>query len=286
MSNKSIASETGSAKAKYSLFPAQSAADKKCDPLVALAMPPIVQDQRNAQVLCDTEPIQNTGNKPVHRKSRSRTVTLELRQHRASVLLGAGQYNHQCRSPAATDDMIMFNFGIMDLKGSSKSSSKALTSSDVDFESTLEFLKAPYKPTIKEPIRVPSGRRASGQSSSSVTIESAGPPPTRALPAIPTTDKQDFRISRSSQRSYYSQHSRPTSKRSIKRFTPDDPSFLERHASANGRSHTISTPSEFANSTTSGAPILPVLFSGSQVDSSKTNESRSRSRGRQKSIGR
>lgn len=187
---------SGLPKIKYSLFPAPSAPEAKPEaPRKAeLTLPGRSLSVANAAA-------------PKHGKSRSRTVTLELRQHRISTLLAAGAYDLPQRSPAATDDMILSNFGIArnDTPASPLPDAKVPALGDLYID--LDFLKGPYREQPKQSSTPASRRGSAARSISSVhsTKGPAGPPPVGPLPAVPAGSRRSSRTQRSSQHSQHSQ---------------------------------------------------------------------------------
>jgi len=195
--NGSLAEATcGLPKIKYSLFPAPSAPEAKPE-----------TPRKSESTLPGRSLSVANAVAPKHRKGRSRTVTLELQQHRISTLLAAGAYDLPQRSPAATDDMILSNFGIArnDAPASPLPTAKVPALGDLYID--LDFLKGPYNEQPKQSSMPASRRGSAARSISSVnsTKGPAGPPPMGPLPAVPTCSRRSSRTQRSSQHSQHNQ---------------------------------------------------------------------------------
>lgn len=186
----------GMPKPKYSLFPSRSNTITKTQLLSGPSAdassinltfsPPEHHDQ-----------IRALEKAPRHMKSRSRTVTLELRQHRVSALLIAGTYHEPQRSPAATDDMILSNFGVFREEPPASPMPELRVPRLADLNFDLDFLKTPYSGVTKKPSKCAGSRRGSSTKSiSSVHSDNSavisriplGPPPVGPLPAVPDSN--------------------------------------------------------------------------------------------------
>lgn len=214
--NMSSAGSTGSVpKAKYSLFPVCPPAETKHEPLTS---PSALRTCTPAPSIAHPQPHTKSrihpGMQVRHQKSRSRTVTLELRQHRKSALLGAGEFSQPQRSPAVTDDMIISNFGVARDEGpaSPMPEIKVPGLSDLNFD--LDFLRTPYKAPGKQQSPGLKTRRTSSTRSASSTRHErktslakapVGPPPAGPLPEVPSHSRPASRTNRSSQQSQKSQ---------------------------------------------------------------------------------
>lgn len=220
--NISRANSNNSARrGKYSLFPSCLPPEVKEEPLASPSalIPPTLTTQIHGNIEPEEhEPLENGAQR---QKSRSRTVTLELRQHRVSALLSAGGLDQPQRSPAVTDEMIMSNFGVARNEPPPSPMPEIRVPGLKDLNIDLEFLKKPYRAPSKnhsqpsEPRRVPSGRRISvSRTDSPMMLAKApigsppiGPPPTGPLPAVPTDSRRSSsRTNRSSQQSQRSQN--------------------------------------------------------------------------------
>ncbi|KAK5944112.1 hypothetical protein PMZ80_003393 [Knufia obscura] len=203
-----VESTGGPTKAKYSLFPVGSPPESKSDvqakSVVSLSPGP-------ASPELNTPLPRLVTSAPKHRKGRSRTVTLELRQHRKSTLLAAGEFDLPQRSPAVTDDMITFNFGITRNDPPASPMPDIKVPRLVDLNLDLDFLRNPYRQPLKKQSPASVTRQVSASRSISSlhnTKAPAGPPPTRPLPAVPSGSQHLPQTQRSSQYSQHSQHSR------------------------------------------------------------------------------
>lgn len=185
----------GMPKPKYSLFPSRSDTLTRKEPL---SSPPIHVTSTTTTLIPvqDRKQVKSPENLPRHKKSRSRTVTLELRQHRFSTLLAAGTYDLPQRSPAVTDDMIMSNFGVFrdDPPASPLPDNRVPGLAELNID--LDFLKAPYADSAAGKSKKSESRRASSAKSiSSIRSDQSammskippGPPPAGPLPAVPDT---------------------------------------------------------------------------------------------------
>lgn len=297
--------ETTGTKPKYSLFPVKSGSESKDEPLaspnslIQTTSPPKSQPGTRSSSRATSRLSQEAKSFSKHRKSRSRTVTLELRQHRKSALLGVGQFEMPLRSPAVTDDMIMSNFGVRTkaIPSSPLPKSKVPGLADLTFD--LDFLRMPYEQQAK---RSTAGnhRTSSTRSVSSVYSDGSaafskapqGPPPVGPLPAVPP--QRNSQASRISQYSQHSNASRYSSRRSTRNSKPDhgirnnlSRSELCIDKSTNDETPTPHKHSRTLSSTLNGVeptePLPPPPYTRKKsVDNS---QGRSRSRGRQKSTG-
>lgn len=215
--NASTTGSTGSVpKAKYSLFPVCPPPEHKNEvigsppalskplPVPAIVEPPRPQSRSRA----------NSRTEARHQTSKSRTVVLELQQHRVSALLGAGEFAQPQRSPAVTDEMIMSNFGMALDKppASPLPATKVPGLSDLVFD--MDFLKMPYRAPSTRQASAPRVRRSSSTKSVSSTRHGrstslakvpAGPPPAGPLPEVPSHYRE-------SSRTYCSSHPRSKSR--------------------------------------------------------------------------
>lgn len=195
--NASTAGSSGSVpKAKYSLFPVCPPLESKPEMLASpprlskpLPIPAIIEPRSDSRMQIHiAEPDGR------HQRSRSRTVVLELKQHRKSALLGAGEFMQPQRSPAVTDEMIMCNFGVAydEPPASPMPEIKVPGLGDLAFD--MDFLKMPYRPPSTQQAAAPASRRASSTRSASASRHErstsmskipAGPPPAGPLPDVP-----------------------------------------------------------------------------------------------------
>lgn len=229
--------ETVSAKPKYTLFPVRSVQESKDEPLaspnelIKTTSPPRSRSMsRMVSRAASRSSNHEAKLSSKHRKSRSRTVTLELRQHRKSALLGVGQFDMPLRSPAVTDDMIMSNFGVKTQAVPQSPLPVSQVPGLADLTFNLEFLKMPYQQQTKRLTqgnhRSPSTRSVSStysDASAGVSKAPAGPPPVGPLPAVPQRSSQASGISQYSQHSNMSRYS---SKKSTRQSKPS-PSISE-----------------------------------------------------------
>ena len=296
-------------KPKYSLFPAQSTVEARLEHLVSpkVLVPP--QPKSNTPQLAKLRSEQDlksgryVSKDAKHKKSRSRTVTLELRQHRVSALLTTGEFALPQRSPAVTDDMIMSNFGVAMEKppASPLPVIKVPGLNDLAFD--LDFLKKPYnyqtRSTTAETKRGSNARSISSiQSDASTAVPKmpAGPPPAGPLPAVPDLNRDSPRTSRSSQLSAHSQQSKTrrsgtSTKPELKQDYKNDPPLStspERTMQVFSQVHTVNCqqPLHRHRRTISGSvegPPPPDRTSSRASDTTRNIRTRSRSRGRRKS---
>lgn len=220
-------------KAKYSLFPARPPPEPKTEPVAnpATWIPPnaSAQPAKSVKPKEDKESIDDAP----HKRSRSRTVTLELRQHRVSALLGAGDFDLPQRSPAVTDDMIMCNFGVARNEPPPSPMPKIRVPGLSDLKIDLSFLNTPYndqqgkQKALLESKRISKARRISivhGDALTAVPKAPIGPPPSGPLPAVPpSVGRKSSRNTRSSRCSHSSTYS--ISDKSVQQ-TPLDPKLL------------------------------------------------------------
>ncbi|KAK5101680.1 hypothetical protein LTS08_004139, partial [Lithohypha guttulata] len=182
----SLPSEPTSAsqKAKYSLFPVRTNTVTKKDFVVSpkALSPSILTSECHPAVPRVT--VADSGTK--QRKRRSRTVTLELRQHRVSALLATGTYDLPQRSPAATDDMIMSKFGTAYNRAPPSPLPETEVPGLCDLNFDLDFLRPIHTDGIAKSVKLTPERRGSGAKTSpsmytdiTTTIPRAplGPPP-------------------------------------------------------------------------------------------------------------
>lgn len=187
-----IEAASGLPKIRYTLFPTPHALETKLE--TPIESKPTLPDTSSSMLKAAT---------PKHRKNRSRTLTLELRQHRISTLLAAGGYDPPQRSPAATDDMITFNFGVArdDAPASPLPDVKVPGLSDLYID--LDFLTGSYKEQHDQSSTPDSRKGSIAPAVSSVysTKGPAGPPPVGPLPAVPTMSRRSSKVQRRSQHS-------------------------------------------------------------------------------------
>ena len=219
-------------KPKYSLFPTTTIPESK--PVPVTSPPAVVVNpssrpatrQGSIEIEKQQKLLRSHGKGSVqldHQRTRSRTVTLELRQHRFSTLLGVGATNYDLpqRSPAVTDDMIMFGFGVREDSPPSSPMPPPPVPSLADLNLDLKFLRSEYKPEPrKSSISIEQRKSLPRKNSASIKADvPTGPPPSGPLPAIPTIptiptipaipadSRRSSRTTRSSQYSQYSQFS-------------------------------------------------------------------------------
>lgn len=283
-----------SSKPKYSLFPVRSVPETKDEPLASPTI--FVQPATRPKSRSRSKPTNDEGSKdyPRHRKSRSKTVTLELRQHRKSALLGLGQFDKPLRSPAVTDDMIMSNFGVKTKSVPLSPMPNSTVPGLADLSFGLDFLKTPYENQLQK--HTPEIRRASSAKSIS-SIQSdgssafakvpAGPPPAGPLPAIPTGNPRDSRASRTSQYSQCSQTSRNGNRRSNQRVksgpTIEKLSVIEPCRSQHITSESITPISSSSLNDRHMREASPPAYVSKQSFEDSEQRARSRSRARRKS---
>lgn len=293
--NTSHAGTVGSAtKPKYSLFPVPSVPESKDEPITS---PPIfIRPATRTQSRTQSRTSSRISDKEIksfskHRKTRSRTVTLELRQHRKSALLGVGQLDIPLRSPAVTDDMIMSNFGVTTQREPLSPMPVVKVPGLADLTFDLDFLRMPYDEQAKRPTAT-NQRSMSTRSVSSLRSDTSaafskapvGPPPAGPLPAVPQRNSQ---ASRSSQYSQHSQMSRFSSRRNTTRSkpTPSGDDGLSRSEiftveTTSGEEAAPHKHTRTISSSLNGPP--PSAFTNCTSLEKSQSRSRSRSRGRQK----
>lgn len=283
-------------KAKYSLFPACPPTETKDEPLVdpsaflqPLSIPKIIESHHDSK--SRTYP----GTEIRHHKSGSRTVTLELRQHRVSALLGAGEFSQAQRSPAVTDDMIMANFGIVrnEPPASPMPEIRVPGLSDLGFD--MDFLRTPYTAPSKNRSPAPRDRRTSSTRSisssrheMSTTLAKApvGPPPAGPLPAVPMGGRQSFQTNRSSHQSQRSQ-SRKSDQHIIEEVQESEHTLYSTQLSMSPKGERVSEGDrQYRRRTKSNSTNGPALYnttSNNNYEPASHSRSRSQSRGRRRS---
>jgi len=286
-----IESAGGPPKARYSLFPTQQAPGKKPEVLKTPTEPILSESSSCQDHTSMPNPVDNIKSAPKHKKSRSRVATLELRQHRISTLLAAGDYGLPQRSPAVTDDMIMSNFGI----GQDGTPTSPMPDIKVpglgDLHMDLDFLKGPYRTPYKQSSTLETSRSSGALSSSGSQRAKTplGPPPAAPLPAVPSGSRSSSRTQRSRQ------HSQSSVKNSTKRETrihtnaeqqrsidPKPPTYEEPPIYGSNVDEPRSRHRRTISSSLDGLPPASRPSNSVQGQTGQS-KSRSRSRGRQKS---
>jgi len=211
-----------SSKPKYSLFPVRSSTDGKVESLVipptTMACIPTSNKAKVGRVTIK----ENGTSEYQQQKARSRTLTLNARDQRVSAFLRPGDFDKPQRSPAATDEMIMMNFGApcIEVPASPMPIGRVPGLNDLKFD--MEFLRGAYKQEANQNTSFVERRKIPGiKSMSNLLSETSflvakapvGPPPAGPLPAIPTDSRRSSRTTnRSSQWSQSSQCSQQSKK--------------------------------------------------------------------------
>lgn len=284
-------SSTSARKPKYSLFPAcppsEIRQERLADPskfLQPLVIPKIVESHH------DTRSRTYPGTENRHQKSESRTVTLELRQHRISTLLGAGEYSQAQRSPVMTDSMFFHNFGITRNDPPASPMPEIRVPGLVDLKFDMDFLRTPYRapsnsysPASKNR-RTPSLRSVSSsrhERSTSFAKVPAGPPPAGPLPAVPVDSRWSSGTNRSSQQSQTQQSDQHEAEKTQEVVASHPVRTSSKNAMSDERvgQHRRQTTSN----TTEGLALRHVATCIQEIEPTTQSRSRSRSRGRQRS---